>query len=496
MQCPPTFNEPDGSWKFRFALGHFDLMNMQPMQNPTDMYSYYPPSVYPQFNAFDEHTQWATADTPGNVPPPGPMPFHQMYTPSPLDIPRTPFEYPPAPHAYPHYLPSYTPSSFPPPPTAGASAFDMSWNHHSLSMQPMQVAAPQPQMTPIGGGLPSTKRPPAYDEYPTSGVGDMLAQHMNSIDLGGNAANDDTHHHYDNGTNDPTTMLAGKEQQQQQQQQQQQYQSTSSNLSLSSTRPSQAPPASSSNGPKSYASVVSADTLNSSSNKSTPSVSNVPVRSAIQSSNNEHNPTPSNYSADSNNNPRSNANFRGNNHPHSMNNYNQQSRNGSAGYNPRYHQQQQPSGGGNYPSWNNNNSPTNARSANNHHNAPTTYYNSGQSNYYERQSYSQHQPMSSPNNNANRRANSNYQQNYPPSRTNTNKSNNLSNGNSSNSASAQQASSATNQDTLEALKRNHQYNPDGFSVNPKGARFFVIKSVTIHERESEMKRTDDLSPSF
>ena len=265
-----------------FFLGHFDLMNMPTMQNPNDVYSYYPPSLYQPFGAFDDHSQWGSTDTSGNVPPPpGPMQFHpQMYTPSPLDIPRSPFDYPPPPfHGYPHHHPGFTPSTFPGPPSTGTSAFDMSWNPHNLTMQQMQVAAQQ-QMTPIGGGPASNKKPSVYDEYPTGGVGDMLAQHMNSVDLGSNAANDDTHN-YDNGTNDNSqnvNVLSSKEQQQH-------YQTNSSNLSLSS-RPSQQP---SSNGPKSYASVVSSDTINTNSNKSTSSVPNIPVRSTVQSTSNERN---------------------------------------------------------------------------------------------------------------------------------------------------------------------------------------------------------------
>jgi hypothetical protein len=210
---------------------------MQTMQNPNDLYSYYPPSLYQQFGAFDDHSQWGSTDTSGNVPPPppGPIQYHpQMYTPSPLDIPRSPFDYPPPPpHAYPHYHPGFTQSTFPGPPSTGTSAFDMSWNPHNLSMQQMQVAAQQ-QMTPIGGGPTANKKPSVYDDYPSGGVGDMLAQHMNAVDLGSNATNDDTHN-YDNGTNDNTqnvNVLSSKEQQQH-------YQTNSSNLSLS-TRPSQA----------------------------------------------------------------------------------------------------------------------------------------------------------------------------------------------------------------------------------------------------------------
>ena len=457
------------------------------MQNPNDLYSYYPPSLYQPFGTLDDHSQWGTTDTSGNVPPhpPGAMQFHpQMYTPSPLDIPRSPFDYPP-PHAYPHYHPGFTPSTFPGPPSTGTSAFDMSWNPHNLSMQQMQVAAQQ-QMTPIGGGPASNKKPSVYDEYPPGGVGDMLAQHMNSVDIGNNANNDDTHN-YDNGTNDNSqnvNVLSSKDHHQHQhqhhqQQQQQHYQSNSSNLSLSS-RPSQVP---ASGGPKSYASVVSSDTINTNSNKSTPSVPNMPVRSTVQSSTSERNNPPSNFSNDSANS-RPNTNIRGNNN---TNNYSQQSRNGTSGYNSRnQQQQQQSSGSGGFLNWTNNTSPSNSRGGgggggnNNNNNTSSNYYNSGSSNYYDRSSYSQQQqqqqqPSSySNNNNNNKRQNSNYQQNYSSSRT----TNNMSNGNAAAPAIGQQPLSAANQEILDTLKRNHQYNPKDFNLNPKGARFFVIKSVS------------------
>ncbi|CAF1318517.1 unnamed protein product, partial [Adineta ricciae] len=336
--------------QYSYAPGHFDLMNMPPIQNHNDMYSYYPPSLYQPFAPFDEHSQWGTTDTSGNVPPPpppGPMQYHpQMYTPSPLDIPRSPFDYPPPPHAYPHYHPGFTPSTFPGPPAAATSAFDMSWTPHNLPMQQMQIA--QQQMTPIGGGPTSNKKPSVYDEYPPGGAGDMLAQQMNSVDLGGTNNNDDTHS-YDNGTNDNAqnvNVLSSKDQQQQH------YQSNSSNLSLS-TRPSQAP---SSNGPKSYASVVSSDTINLNSNKSTASVPNMSVRPNLQSSTTERNNAVSNYSNDSMN-LRSNANLRGNHNNNNTNNYFQQTRNGTSGYNSRnqQQQQQQSSGNGGFSNWTNNN---------------------------------------------------------------------------------------------------------------------------------------------
>lgn len=447
-------------------------MSMAPMQNPNDVYSYYPPNMYHSFGGFDDPNQWGSADTTGNVPPPppGPMQFHpQLYTPSPLDIPRSPFDYPPHP-AYSPYHPGFTPSSFPAPPSTGASGFDMSWNPHSLPLQQIHVPTQQ-QMAPIGGGPTSNKKMSAYDEYPVSGVGvgDMLASHMNAVDLGSNPTNEDTHN-YDNGINDNTpnvNVLSSKEQQQH-------YPTNSSNLSLSS-RPSQVPPSSASSGPKSYASVVSADTINTNNNKSTQPIPNVPVRSTVQQpSTNDRNNTTTNFSNDSNNS-RSNTNMRGNNT--NMNNYSQHNRNGSGGYNSRNQQQQQSSGTGNFLNWTNSSLPSNSRGNNTNNNTSSNYYNSGSLNYYERSSYPQQQTPSSShnnNNNANKRSNTHYQQNYSSSRT----TNNMSNGSGATAAIGQQPSSANNQEILEGLKRNHQYNPKDFNLNPKGARFFVIKSVS------------------
>ncbi|CAM4904569.1 unnamed protein product [Rotaria socialis] len=473
--------------QYGYPTNHYDMMSMAPMQNPTDLYSYYPPSLYQPFGGFDDHSQWGTADTSGNVPqhPPGPMQFHpQMYTPSPIDMSRSPFEYPAPHHAYPHYHPGFTPSTFPGPPSTGTSTFDMSWNPHSLSMQQMQVAAQQ-QMTPIGAGPASNKKISVYDEYPAGGVGDMLAQHMNAVDLGNSANNDDTHN-YDNGANDNTlhvNTLSSKEQQQH-------YQSNSSNLSLSS-RPSQVPSSSASSGPKSYASVVSSDTININNNKLTQPIHNIPVRSTVQSSTNELNNTTSNFSNDSNNS-RSNTNMRGNNNNNNnnMNNYSQQTRNGSGGYNSRnqqQQQQQQSSGSGGFLNWANSSSSSNSRGNNNNNNSntPSNYYNSGSPNYYERSSYSQQQQTAtSSNNNTNKRSNFNYQQNYSSSRT----ASNMSNGSGPSSAVGQQQPlSAANQEFLDNLKRNHQYNPKDFNLNPKGARFFVIKSYSEDDVHRSIK---------
>ncbi|CAF1461447.1 unnamed protein product [Adineta steineri] len=382
--------------QYGYPTGPFDLMNIPPIQNPSDLYSYYPPSLYQPFGTFDEHNQWGQTDTSAGVPQPGPLQFHpSIYTPSGLDIPRSPFDYPP-PHAYPHYHPGFTPSTFPGVPSAGTSNFDISWNPHNLSMQQQMQVAAQQQMPPIGGngGATSNKKPSVYDEYQSTGggvgVGDMLAQHMNSVNLGNNDS-----HNYDNGTHDHTqnmSVLSSKEQQH--------YQSNSSNISLS--RPSQT---SSSSGPKSYASVVSSDMINSTNNKSTSSISNLPIRSI-----NERTSNPSNDS----------LNMRSNN---------QQSRNGTGGYNPRYQQQQQQqqhhqsSGNEGFLNWTNNNTD---RSSNN-----TTNNNN----------------------------NNNKRQNTSSSRT-TN----------------------SNQE-----KHDQQYNPKDFNLNPKGARFFVIKSYSEDDVHRSIK---------
>jgi hypothetical protein len=367
--------------QYGYPTSRFDFMNMSPMQNPSDLYSYYPPNLYQPFGTFDEHNQWGSTDTSSGMPP-GQLPYHpQMYTSPGLDMSRAPFEYPP-PHAYPHYHPAFTPSTFPGAPSTGASAFDMPWNSHNLSLLQQMHVGVQQQISPIGGGGSiSNKKPSVYDEYPSTsgGVGDMLAQRINSIDL----SNNNNINNYDNGNNDHTqnlSALSSKEQQS--------YQSNSSNHLL--TRPYQI---SSSSGPKSYASVVSSDTISSTSNKSTPSISNLTIHSTNERISNETLNTRSN---------------------------NQQIRNSTTGYNPRY-QQQQASGNGDFLTWTNNNA--------------------------ERSS----------NNNTKR-------QNYSSSRT--------TNG---------------NQESLETLKHNHQYNPKDFNLNPKGARFFVIKSYSEDDIHRSIK---------
>jgi hypothetical protein len=325
---------------------------MSPMQNPNDLYSYYPASLYQPFGTFDEHNQWGSPDTSNGILQSGPLQFHpQMYTPTGLDISRNTFDYP-LPHGYPHYHPAFTPSTFPGAPSTGTSAFDMSWNPHNLSIQQQQ----QQQMPVIGNNnnLTSNKKSSVYDEYPSTNgdVGDMLSQHINSVNLGNNDLN----------------VLTSKEQQQQ-------YQTNSSNLSLS--RPSKI---SSSSGPKSYASVVSSDMINSTNNKLTPSISNIPMRS-----NNERILNLSNDSLNTQN---------------------------RTEYNSRY-QQQQSYNNGDFPNWTNNND----RSSNTKRSSSSRIINNNQE------------------------------------------------------------------------KSDHQYNPKDFNLNPKGARFFVIKSVNNlnYKKEKEIR---------
>jgi hypothetical protein len=295
-----------------YISDRFDIMNMSPMQNPNDLYSYYPTSLYQPFGTFDEHNQWGSTD---------PLQFHpQMYTPTGLDISRNTFDYPPPTHPYPpQYHPGFTPST-------GTSPFDMSWNPHNHSIQQ--------QIPLIGSNNNNNNKSSIYDEYPSTngGVGDMLAQHINSVNLG------------NNDTTNNLNILSSKDQQQ--------YQINSTNPSLSR-----------SSGPKSYASVVSSDTINSTnSNKSIPSNSNLTIRST-----NEQNPR---------------------------------------GYNSRYQQQQQQQQQQSFPNWTNNN------------------------------------------NNSDRSSNTKRSSETP----------------------------------------DHQYNPKDFNLNPKGARFFVIKSVSTFFEKKKTKK--------
>jgi hypothetical protein len=61
----------------------------------------------------------------------------------------------------------------------------------------------------------------------------------------------------------------------------------------------------------------------------------------------------------------------------------------------------------------------------------------------------------------------NRRQNYSSARTNNNVA-----------KSDSDATGHMNQESVESLKRAHPYNPKDFNLNPKGARFFVIKSVS------------------
>ncbi|CAF3340353.1 unnamed protein product [Rotaria socialis] len=378
-------NPTSTNMQYGYPTSRFNLMNISPMQNPNDLYSYYPPSLYQPFGTFDEHNQWTSTDTSAGISaaaPPGPLQYHpQMYPTSGLDMSHNPFDYPPV-HAYPHYHPGFTPSTFPGAPATGTAAFDMPWKSHNLSMQ--VGVQQQQQIQPIGGQI-SNKKPSVYDEYPsTSGdVGDMLTQHMNSINL---SDNNNRMRNYDNGRNDHIqnfSVLSSKEQQN--------YQTSSSNHSVA--RPS------SSSGPKSYASVVSSDNINLPSNKSTASISNTTIHSTNERTSNISNDT-----------------------SHTRSNT-QQYRNNTTGYNPRHQQQQSSGNNGNFLNWTNNNSD---HSSNNN------------------------------NNNAKR-------QNYSSSRTVN-----------------------SNSESLETSKTN-QYNPKDFNLNPKGARFFVIKSYSEDDVHRSIK---------
>ena len=232
-------------------IGRFDLMHMSPIQNPNDLYSYYPPNLYQQFGPYDEQNQWGSTDALSGIPSHAPLPYHpSLYTSSGHDIPGNLFEYGP-PQAYPHYLPPFTPSTFP---GTLSTTFDMPWNSHN-------------QLSIGSNSSTLNKKPSVYDEYPSTNVGisDMLVQHINSIDLSSNNT-----HSYDNNSNEHTqnmNMLSSKEQEH--------YQTNSNNLSLPCTT--------SSSNSKSYALVVSSDSTNA---KSTRSISNFNIQSTNECSSN------------------------------------------------------------------------------------------------------------------------------------------------------------------------------------------------------------------
>lgn len=424
------------------------------MHNAADMYSYYPQNLYTSFNVFDDQTQWTSVETPANVQP-GQVPFHpSMYTPSPIDISRGGFEYPPAPHHYPHFHHPFQHSPFAPPPTTGASGFDIPWNHQNVSMAPMTVA-PQPPMAPIGVGLPASKKPSTFDEHSASGGSDKLAQQFQSSVNIGATSNHDEANSFDNGNHDNSAMSSSKEQQQC-------YQSATNHMGFASHASALIV---SSNGPKSYASVVGTDMMNPNSNKSIPSVSNLPVRSMPTGPSHEHLTADGNFSNDSNN-VRSNLNNRTANNFNNTNNYAQNNRTASSGYNPRDSKQSNPSNP-NAVNWSNQSPLTNTRGSNQNNNSTSTYYN--------RQAYSQQQNPSMSTHYLNNRRNNSYHQNTHSSSRGAHSG---SNGSASSAGDSQQPMTAANEEVLDKLKQNHQYNPAEFNLNPKGARFFVIKSVS------------------
>ena len=161
-----------------------------------------------------------------------PLQYHpSMYPPSGLDLTRNPFDYPPS--TYSSYHLGYTPPQG-----------EIPWNLH------------QQQQPPAAMSMIGNKKSSMYDEYSSNtnnyhapmAVNDYLAQQLSSMNL----ANNDAH------------PLPG----------------FSSHL----TRPS---------GPKSYASVVSSDTINSTSNKSSPT-----IRSTTNLSNDSFSNQQSRYNRD------------------------------------------------------------------------------------------------------------------------------------------------------------------------------------------------------
>lgn len=191
-------------------LDRFDLMNISPMGNPPDLYSYYPTNLYQPFGTFDEQNQWGSTENS-----PTPLQYHpSMYPPTGLDITRNLFDYPPS--AYSSYHLGYTPPMG-----------DISWNSQQ-----------QQQTVPMIGN----KKLSMYDEYSSNTTAnDLLAQHMSTMNLGNHDSN----------------PLPG--------------------FVINQTH---------SSAPKSYASVVSSDTINSNHLKTTPiirSTSNVSFTSPTQS---------------------------------------------------------------------------------------------------------------------------------------------------------------------------------------------------------------------
>nr|ACI90367.1 YTH domain family member 1-like protein [Philodina roseola] len=144
---------------FCFSSAPFDLINLNQMQTPNDLYSYYPSNVYHPFGSFDEHNQWGSPELSGSFPP-------TIY-------PPTTFDYPSAAAAasYPHFHLGFGPSNFTNSSPTANSTIEMPWNHQNLSIQ-----------SPIA---PNNK---------TSAINvDRLAQQINSINL----TNETRFHQYD-----------------------------------------------------------------------------------------------------------------------------------------------------------------------------------------------------------------------------------------------------------------------------------------------------------
>ncbi|CAF0900376.1 unnamed protein product, partial [Didymodactylos carnosus] len=528
----------------QFGYGHFDVMSL-PMQNLNEPYGYYQqPGLYQPFGPFEDQSQWQTNDTQQQ------MPYHHpVYNTSINEIPRSPFDY--APHYLTGHPPQYGhpgfPSTFPQTSfdmswTTQVPAFAQQQNQQ---LQQSLGTQQQTQMNALQGGASGNigKKPSVYDEYlpeslgslraNTSGVGqnvDMLTQQMSSVDISEhhhhphslqqqhskqlqdsftlndnepnststNHTNSNTgaipvlkeHQHLNIGSNRNSAASASQQQQQQQQ---------------------------SSGGPKSYASVVSSDT-----NKILPTNSSNTARQQQQQTSSSTAAIPNNQQQQSSsvnqtnihdrNNLTSNNTFGNesirnsgagggrNNYSSAVmsggtgNNYGQQQRGSgttSGGYNSRNNQQ---SGGTNTLSWaHNSTSNSNNTTRGGSGNGQSSNYH-GNSNYYERSSNNNTGGGNNANNQYSKRAYStalgssssnNYQQQYGQYSTGGgNRSSNISNGSSS---SATQPITAANQEILDNLKRNHQYNPKDFNLSPKGARFFVIKSYSEDDVHRSIK---------
>lgn len=152
-----------------FFSAPFDLVNLNQMQTPNDLYSYYPSNIYQPFGSFDEHNQWGSPELSTSFPP-------AIY-------PTTSFDYPTAaaaaPTTYSHYHLGFGPSTFSSSSPTGTSTIDMPWNHPNLSSQSHL------QLAPIQSPMSANKKP--------SMNVDRLAQQINSINLN----NDSRFHQYD-----------------------------------------------------------------------------------------------------------------------------------------------------------------------------------------------------------------------------------------------------------------------------------------------------------